>query len=154
MADRFSRVHRQVDLRALVTRYNSTSTVRWSGRDKLTPTASGRFRRHRSPLAQALGVQFASVGNDTVIDWQAAGADAQLQMREAGEFADVDIIDAVPLLHVQPEDKLALSYAPGGDAPAHASSAHVITSKSTRAGVDENGNRTWEASYQILGFRT
>jgi hypothetical protein len=105
-------------------------------------------------LAQSLGVQFASIGNETVIDWQAAGADAQLQMREAGEFADVDSIEAVPLLHVQPEDKLALAYAPGGDAPAHASSAHVITSKSTRASVDETGNRTWESAYQIRGFRS
>ena len=105
-------------------------------------------------LAQALGVQFASVGNDTIADWQAAGADAQLQMREAGEFADVDTVEAVPLLHAQPEDKLALAYTPGGDAPALASTARVITSKSTRAGVDADGNRAWESTYQIRGFRT
>lgn len=105
-------------------------------------------------LAQALGAQFASIANDAVSDWQAAGADAQLQMREAGEFADVDTIDAVPLLQTQPEDKLALVYAPSGDAPAHSSTSHVITSKSTRAGVDPEGNRTWEASYQIRGFRS
>jgi len=105
-------------------------------------------------LAQSLGVQFASVGNDTITDWQAAGGDAQLQMREAGEFADVDTVEAVPLLHAQPEDKLALAYAPGGDAPTHASTSHVITSKATRAGVDEAGNRTWESTYQIRGFRT
>jgi hypothetical protein len=105
-------------------------------------------------LAQAQGAQFASISNETVGDWQSAGADAKLQMREAGEFADVDTIDAVPLLHVQPEDKIALSYSPGGDAPARASSSHVITSKSTRASVDDAGNRIWESTYQIRGFRT
>jgi hypothetical protein len=104
-------------------------------------------------LAQAQGAQFASITNETVGDWQTAGADALLQMREAGEFADVDTIDAVPLLHLQPEDSLALSYTPGGDSPSHASSPHVLTTKSVRASVDNEGNRAWEATYQIRGFR-
>lgn len=54
--------------------------------------------------------------------------EARLRIREQREYAQQDTLSGYGRIDLQPEDKVSLMYAPGGDVPAKPSSDHVVTS--------------------------
>lgn len=79
------------------------------------------------------GYSFDAVSNDSVLTSEAGAIEAKLLGRESAENDQIDKIDGVGFLEIQPEDRLALAYDAPGDGPAHSSTNHVVTAAQLKA---------------------
>lgn len=82
------------------------------------------------------GYSFDAVSNDSILTSEAGAIEARLLGRESAENDQIDKIDGVGFLEIQPEDRLALTYDAPGDGAQHGPTNHVVTSaqlKATRA---------------------